>query len=160
MDSELPELILLSDFDGSWESYCDHLYQIFFDSLIRNQQQFNGKRVSVQRRPDHDGKHFGFWHMISKGQDEEERIPDLQRCERISWISWMIRHVDRCDEVRVLRQRRKGKSSYVIWHVNEDYMIVLHDRRGYYLLKTAYTIRPHKRMSLNKEWEDQNSKNG
>lgn len=32
-----------------------------------------------------DGKEATFWHMIQEGRIEEDRTPDIRRCERIRW---------------------------------------------------------------------------
>ncbi|MNH30689.1 hypothetical protein D3C79_909980 [compost metagenome] len=43
------------------------------------------KRLGLKRHPVIQGKEATFWHMISEGNDEAERLPDLRRCERIRW---------------------------------------------------------------------------
>lgn len=41
-----------------------------------------------------NGKHFGFWRVISDGELEDDRLPDLRRCERITWIAYLIANVE------------------------------------------------------------------
>lgn len=81
---ELPALIL---FDGDWQGYVEKLYSVYLESIVNGNLKFNGLRINCQFRPDTQGKHFGFWHVISEGKTEEDRLPDFRRCERMSWIA-------------------------------------------------------------------------
>ena len=87
-----PALIL---FRGEWAHYENLVYQAFIDSFVKPDTRFQGWRVSAQYRPETRGKGFSFWHTISeapdkKNRNEDDRIPDLRRCERIRWIRWVI----------------------------------------------------------------------
>lgn len=83
----LPDLFL---FNGDWENYENALYQIYLDDIVNAQLQFRGLSISCQYRPESKNKHFGFWHVISEGEIEDDRTPDFRRCERIRWIAYLI----------------------------------------------------------------------
>lgn len=155
-----PPLIELSEFSGSWALYSEHLYQVFLKTLVNADLKFKGLRISYQFRPAYDGKHFGFWHLISQGDKEEDREPDFRRCERIGWISWMITNAYLCSNIRVVKQKRRGMDSAILWEVNTNYMVVFHLRKDFWLLKTAYLAKSNKVRELNRLWKEQGSING
>lgn len=81
----LPDLVLFEDFDGDWGKYLDVIYAYFKKDFADSQPVFRGKRLGLKRHPLSQGKEATFWHMISEGENEDERLPDLRRCERIRW---------------------------------------------------------------------------
>src|SRR5438132_14165658 len=89
----------LLPFDGDWNRYEETVYEAFLNTFVRVDIRFCGLRVKAQYRPETRGKGFSFWHTISSApektnRDENDRIPDIRRCERISWISWMIENAN------------------------------------------------------------------
>ena len=108
--------------------------------------------------PPSKGKHFSFWHVISEApsrenRDEADRIPDLRRCERIRWISWVIEQASAgAPGFSWWRNSRSGDRRVVIWAEEVDFAVVLAERRGYFVLKTAFAgIRPHQREVFQRE---------
>lgn len=145
---DLPDLI---PFDGDWETYVDRLYRIYMREIVNGRLTFSGLPIRSRYHPPSRGKGSGFWHVIQEGPSEEERLPDLRRCERISWISWIIKNVSKEDRISWWEERRGSSVDVLIWLEIEDYLVVLSKRRKYYLLKTAYLAnRPHKKKTLRK----------
>lgn len=147
-----PPLIL---FDGEWPVYEERLYEAFLDTLVRRAVTFRGWPVKPQYRPSHRGKGFSFWHVISEAPDprnrnEDDRIPGLRRCERIRWIAWVIECASNGEPGFHWWENRRGRDRrVVIWAEKHDFAVVLARRKGYYVLKTAYSgIRPHQRQSF------------
>lgn len=97
--------------------------------------------------------------MISEGSIENERLPDLRRCERIRWSRPIIEHTDLL-EIKVWQNtRRRGEIRILIWFEKVDYLIVLAKRKPkttkneYILLCTAYPVtRIHTKRKLKKEY--------
>ena len=94
---------------------------------------------------------------MQEGQIEEDRTPDLRRCERIGWLRAIIDNADD-DRVKVWENERTGtkgrERSVLLWLEEEDFLVVLGKRAGYYLLVTAYqTNRDHTRRKLRREYE-------
>jgi hypothetical protein len=120
---------------------------------------FRGLPVRLRFHPESAGKHYSFWHLISEGSKEDERIPDLRRCERLRWIAWTIREADRSDAVRCWENQRSGNSHVVLWLHNEHFAVVLAARNDYYLLKTAYVLAPNRERDFYREWQACGGKN-
>jgi len=145
---ELPPLEL---FPGNWETYTDHIYKIYCDLILNSDLRFRGVQVKPRFTPKTKGKIHGFWHVVSQGRIEDERVPDFRRCERIRWISWVIENVDNFDDITWWDERTKANDrEVVLWLEAEQFVVILSWRRqGYWLLKTAYlATKPHKIKSL------------
>ena len=134
----LPELF---PFNGDWQSYEDGLYQIYLSEIVRSNLCFNGLPIRCQYRPESKNKHFGFWHVISEREIEDDRTPDLRRCERIGWIAYLIAHAEKDSEISWWENKRGSNIHVVIWHETENFAVILAKRKDYYLLKSAYCPR-------------------
>ena len=99
------------------------------------------------------GKEATFWHMTSEGIDEESRIPDIRRCERIRWPKPVVEHADH-PKMKYWVSVKRNENRIHIWLEDEDYVVVLADRRGFLLPWTAFLItREHTRSKLRKEYD-------
>jgi hypothetical protein len=106
------------------------------------------------------GKEATFWHIISEGQDEENRIPDFRRCERIRWPKPII-ECEADPAIKFWRNRRGREERVCLWLVQENYLVILADRGDYILPWTAYLVeQPHRQRKLQKEYEEYWRKNG
>lgn len=149
----LPDLELFGIHNGDWEKYLNVLYHIFENDFIRSKPVFRGRRLGLKRFPLSKGKEVTFWHMTSEGSDEEDRIPDLRRCERIRWPRPSI---DNCDTagIRIWTEPRGNESRIHIYLEEEAYLVVLADRTDYILPWTAYYVqRTHQQQKLIKKHE-------
>lgn len=146
----LPPLILLDQFNGNWNSYQDALYNIFLDSIV-NKLTFLDLPVSCRYFQPIAEMHRCFWHLISEGErTDEERIPNIRRCERIRWIPHLINNY-RAGELLCWENKRGTNKNSVLWLPSENYMIVLSRRNNYYLLTTAYIHDQRKTKTNNHE---------
>lgn len=161
--SQPPALI---PFEGEWSEYEDRVYEAFLDCFVRTEVRFRGMPVKAQYRPETHGKGFSFWHVISEAphpgnRNEEDRTPDLRRCERIRWIAWAIAQAANGIEGFSWWENQRGRETgVVIWAEPWDFAVILAKRREYYLLKTAYSnLKPHRCRSFENErrvfWEAQ-----
>ena len=149
----LPPLVLFNDHGGDWDRYLDALYAWFKQDFVYTKPVFQGKRLGLKRHPMTHGKEATFWHMISEGIDEEERIPDMRRCERIRWPKQVIEH-ETDPHVKWWVSVKRNEDRIHIWLENEDYVVVLADRRGFLLPWTAFLVnREHTRRKLAREYE-------
>lgn len=144
----LPDLF---PFNGNWESYEDSLYQIYLNDIVNAGLSFKGLSISCQYRPESKKKHFGFWHVISEGTQEEDRTPDFRRCERIRWIAYLIKNAETHPEISWWENKRSGNTHVVIWHEIENFVVILAKRNNYYLLKSAYNAELHRIKTFIKE---------
>lgn len=150
----LPDLILFEEYGGNWQKYLAALYESFKMDFVDNKPKFQGRRLALKRHPLNDGKEATFWHMISEGNNEEERTPDFRRCERIRWPKPIVEH-DGDTSIKWWRNRRGRESRICLWLEDEEYLVVLADRGKYILPWTAYMVTwPHQKRKLQREYEE------
>lgn len=153
MAAWLPPLVCLPDFGGDWYRYIDAVYGFFQQDFLGSTPYLQGRRCAIRRGPVYDGKEASFWHLVSEGKIEDDRTPDLRRCERIRWPRPIIEAV-RSGRVRCWRSDRKGDDRIVLALEDFSYVVILSDCRTYVLLLTAYPIeRVHRREKFRKEYD-------
>ncbi|WP_291470443.1 hypothetical protein [Acidovorax sp.] len=91
-----PDLMLLASY-SDWATYEDALYAAYLETVAHAGLVFRGDPVKVRYMPESKCKGYGFWHLISEApdqgnRDEDERIPDPRRCERVRWVAWCIQN--------------------------------------------------------------------
>jgi hypothetical protein len=154
----LPALVVMSEHGNNWATYEDALYAHFRRDFIDSAPTFPMRRWSTKRRPESKGKARTFWHIVSSSADgetaaEDDRLPDLRRCERIRWPRPMI------DDYMGKRLRwwrnQRGRSERVLIATSDfSYVVILEDRREYIMLWTAYHVeREHRRRKLERDWK-------
>lgn len=152
----LPELVQISDYGGDWEKYLNALYRLFRKDFIESQPSFQGSLVGITKHPYSQNKEATFWHIISEGNVEEDRIPDFERCKRIRWPRAIIEHCDDLPLIQVwesVRGREKRTLLRLIFGEN-DYLIVLAWHKSIVLLVTAYLVTwQSQKRKLQKEYE-------
>ena len=149
----LPDLVLLKDYGGDWSRYVEALFGFFYQDFVASRPVFEGRRVGHKKHPMHKGKEAGFWHLVSGGEIEEDRLPDLRRCERIRWPGPMIKAAA-TGRVKCWRNRRGTDERIVVATEDFSYVVILADRGEYVLLWTAYYVeKNHRRRKLEKEFK-------
>jgi len=149
----LPPLVLFADYQGDWDRYVEVLYSYFKQDFVDSQPKFQGKQLQLKRHPIEQGKEATFWHLISEGKTEQERNPDLRRCERIRWPRPIIENGLE-PPLKIWENERKGERRVCLWLEQEEYFVVLAERSGYLLLWTAYLVtHNHTKRKLQKEYE-------
>ena len=83
------------------------------DDFVARPPSFRGRHIGLKRYPMDRGKEATFWHLISEGQVEAERLPNMRRCERIRWPRPMI-HDSETNDLKIWRQERKGEQRVAI----------------------------------------------
>ena len=148
----LPRLICMSDHNNVWSEYIDAVYAKFQEDFLDGQAKFQGQPVRIGSQLI-DGKERTFWHVTSEGRVEDNRTPDLRRCERIGWIRAII---DNEQESAVLSwpQARGRNQRQVLWVKGSNFAVVLDQRLRCWWLWTAYpTDRDHTQRKLMREYE-------
>jgi hypothetical protein len=149
----LPELLTLNFFGGDWERYFAVLYSCFKRDFVDSKPLYKGTRLGLKKHPIIQGKEATFWHLISEGKVEEDRVPDMRRCERICWARPIIEH---CDDgaVKTWENVRDGGKRILLWLEEFEYLVILSERNGYTLIWTAFTVtRSHQKAKLQREYE-------
>lgn len=149
----LPALVRLADYDGDWDRYLEATYEVYRRDFVFSRPVFEGERLALKRHPVDRGKDATFWHIVSSGPIEDDRLPDLRRFERIGWPRAIIANVSD-PAVLVWENVRRSDRRVCLWLPAADYLVVLAKRPTYTLLWTAYpTDRAHTRSKLRKEYE-------
>ena len=149
----IPELL---PFDGNWTEVLNAIYDRYMQDLVWNTVRFRGRNVAVRKHPPSRGKGSGFWHCISYGKNEDDRIPDPDRCKRIGWIKAIIENCNQ-PEVDHWVTKQGSQTNHILWY-NEEFIVVLSERGKdenanpkVYLLKTAFcTFREHEKRKKRK----------
>jgi hypothetical protein len=156
----LPPLVPFRDFGGDWGAYLEAVYAWFRRDFLDSRPIFQGRRLRLKRHPMAYGKEATFWHLIQQGEIEEDRRPDLRRCERIRWPRPIIEH-DTDPALKVWRNRRGREERVCLWLVWESYLVILADRGDYLLPWTAYPVeQPHRQQKLLREYEEYRRERG
>jgi hypothetical protein len=157
----LPPLVLFENHGGNWDAYLDAIYAWFKQDFIDSKPIFQGRRLGLKKHPLTDGKEATFWHMIQSGEVEDDRLPDLRRCERIRWPRPIIEHSDDGDSVKVWKNQRGDQQRICLWFEAESYLVVLAERESYILPWTAYFVEEkHRKRKLQREYEEYCKKEG
>lgn len=141
-----PELVRFDAFGGDWNAYEAELYRIFQEEIAQGGLQFRGLRVSCRRTPETSGRWAAFWHLVQEGSVEADRTPDLRRCERIRWIRWVIENATTHPEIDEWKNERRTEKNTLLWY-REEYLVVIAQRRNYWLLKSAYCTEQKRRVA-------------
>lgn len=154
MPEWLPPLLEFQDHGGNWDAYLEAVYACFRKDFIISAPYFGGRPVRLKKHPMYEGKEATFWHCVSSGEVESERLPDFRRMERIPWIRPCIEHKT---ELKVWSESRgkNGQEERVhLWLEEEGYLIVLAIRSGYAVLWTAFVVEhDHQRRKYTKRHE-------
>lgn len=136
---ELPDLILFEDYNRDFKKFLNAVYDLFKADFIDRKPVFRGMRLGLKKYPISEGKEATFWHMTSEGDDEQNRRPDLRRMERIKWPAYLINNSEHSN-LKVWENRRGNKNNVLIFHEDEQYLVILRKGNGYLLPWTAYLI--------------------
>ena len=148
-----PDLMQLSEYSGNFKRFFDAVYNVFKEGFIDSKPQFNGLQVGVQKFPLVDGIHRTFYHITHEGEDESNRTPDLRRMERIRFPRFIIDNIPN-NELLVWKNSRGKDSRVLIFNQAEEYLVVLTERKDYYLFWTAYLVEQnHSKRKLMSEYE-------
>lgn len=159
-DEWLPDLICLEDAGGDWTAYLELLYDAFLADFVRSKPRWPGRRVVLKRYPEYQGKGATFWHLISEGEAEEQRLPDMRRCERIRWPRPMMeafpnRRPAGADRIVWWKSQRGREERFVLALGDFSYVVVVAERSDCVLPWTAYlVVQEHRRRKLERECEN------
>jgi len=156
---QLPDIITLNDYNGDIGAYLENIYQIFVRDFIESRPVFEGTRLKLKKHPYIDDKEYTFYHLTHEGNDEENRIPDLRRMERMPWPAPMINNSEHA-YLKVWRNTRGRHERILILHEHEKYLVILEDRKDFILPWTAYLVYyPNKLRRLLREYDAYKNQN-
>ncbi len=141
-----PALLPFNAFGGDWNAYETELHRIFMAEIAQGGLHFRGWPVNCCRLPETAGRWASFWHLVQEGRVEDDRTPDLRRCERIRWVRWIIESAGTHPEIDEWQNSRGSETNSLLWY-RKEYLVVLARRRDYWLLKTAYCTEQRGRIA-------------
>ena len=153
-----PRMICLEEFGGNYAAFIDAVYQVFFRDFIRHKAIFGSHQLHLRYHPTFQDRPYAFYHMTHKGDIENERLPDLRRCERIPWARPTIEQAEELG-LRFWEQTERRNGRHIcIWREvdnGDNYFIILCVHRNYVRLLTAfYGDFPNYAEKRKKEYEE------
>ena len=149
--SWLPDLVTYNS-NTSWDEYIEALYQYFKQDFIDTKITFRGQHLRFKEYPLRGGKVSTFYHITTEGDDEENRIFDIARCERIRWPKPIIE--SNYAGLKIWENKRGTEENILIWFDIVEYLIVIRKRKTYNIFWTAYPVtEPYRKKKLQKEYE-------
>ena len=147
----------------STADYHDRAYKVFKEEILDSKLMFNGKEVRIREHPMIDNKVQSFFHIISEENKKglKIRLYKSDRVRMIPYISEMIKNYtecqicnDNCSKIKVWSAPFQGKQQRTkIFFEDEDYIVILEERKDYYLLISAYVVdRLDRKTDLLKEY--------
>ncbi|MGD9577673.1 MAG: hypothetical protein AB7Y74_05435 [Syntrophorhabdus sp.] len=125
-----------------FERVVADLYSIFERDIKWGDLEYKNLRVFFDNRSIDSPYEEGFWHVIERGKGE--RVLDLKRAKRLPWIKPLIEH---SDDPRLLKwvenaTDKRGNLQEVtyIYYQEEQYLVILKDRRRGFFLATAFYV--------------------
>lgn len=150
--SWLPPLVRLEDYGGDVEVYLDAVYQYFREDFVDSQVWCLDRRVCINKTPIHDGKETTFWHIVSDGPMEAERIPNLRRCECVRWPRPIIDALSTADRIVWWKSFQDRRWRLKLALPDFSYVVVLADLPKRVFLITAFRV--DRRQSRKKLWRE------
>lgn len=160
----LPCKIFLEDFGGNYQSYIDAVYEVFKADFILHKTTFGSHQLRLKFNPIFQDRAYTFYHMTHKGEQEDNRLPDLRRCECMPWGRPTIENVEEWSLKFWRQSRQRSENRVCICLENEDdvdYFVILEVRENYVLLWTAFVAeRKHETAKKMREYEEWKSGEG
>lgn len=129
------------------------VYQRFCRDFLRSRCVFCDKPVLIASSHIVRMKEQTFWHIVSEGGTEDDRLVSLERCRRINWIRPIL---ENCQDDNIWRWVDiKNRSTRVkLWLRDPSFLVILDEGKTQYRLVTAYPVtREHTRTKLQREYE-------
>ena len=116
---------------------------------------FRGYKVFIRKEPRDGAWEHGFIHMthvdhFHATKDPNDRIPDLRRSERLTWVRRIIEHDtcssdQNCGQILYWEEMFRGRVRSCLLFYDERFLVVLEKARDVYFIITSFY--------LEKDWE-------
>ena len=137
---KLPKLFDVPD-PFNWVAVQNKAYNFFLNDIVYRFFKFKGKRTYGSACGEARCHWERFEHIITKGDDEEERIPNIDRLKRITWIRPLIELNCNCEDYKVFPDTtKKNKKRWCIWCSKTNFIVILEDKGKNFRLITAFIV--------------------
>ena len=137
MGLKLPPLVKYENFESD-DDFLNTLYEYFRQDFILDKPKYKNNPLRLKRMPIRDNREATFYHITTKGENEENRQIDIPRAERIRWIKPIIESNDKT--LMIWENKRKNEENILILHEKENFLIVLRKRQNGLMFWTAYYV--------------------
>ena len=151
----LPPLVKYENFTSD-EEFLDTLYEYFKQDFVLDKPKYKGVTLRLKRMPIRNNREATFYHITTKGKDEETRQIDVPRAERIRWIKPIIESNDKT--LMLWENTRKKENNILIFHEKENFLIVLRKRANGLMFWTSYYVDECYKKKLIKEYNKYHKK--
>lgn len=84
----------MEEYGGNYQAYIDAIYDVFFRDFIQHKATFGSNKLNLMFKPLQQNRAYAFYHMTHVGEDEDNRLPDFRRCERMPWAGPTIEQAE------------------------------------------------------------------
>lgn len=148
----LPPPADISLWEEDIETLIEQLYLIYEGDFIHNPPSFRNAPVQRKKYPLTDGKDTTFWHIITQGQEPNRKaIPE--RCQCLPWIKPVILN-ESTNDVKVWPVKRGQETRYNLFLEEKNFLVVLAQRKEYFIIWTAYPVYKHTKKKLLKQFSE------
>lgn len=165
----LPKRILLPDDDwANYSEYEEDLYKVYLSEIYNKIGFYKGKIVQMRRNPEWHNKNESFYHIICDKTKDKDNIwyPNIERASRLTWGKAIIQHnpcqETACDCSGLLSwdMIEDGKKKHKILFKEMKYIVILEERKDYWLYITSFYIEnSHRLRKYTKEYHEYKTKN-
>ena len=151
---DMPSKLPPSLFGGDMNLYKKALYDIFKRDFVENKVYHRGKKVDIIHEKLFEGKERSFWHIISEGEEDVNRVPITWRSEVLHWAKPLIQEDGNCSEHREWKKYhdKTKRDRYYIWCTSLNFLVILEDRTSHYKLISAYPVLEYRIKYYSKEY--------
>ena len=151
----LPPLVKYENFSSD-EEFLDVLYEYFKQDFLLDKPKYKGISLRLKRMPIRNNREATFYHITTKGKNEDNRVIDIPRAERIRWIKPIIESNDKT--LMIWENNRKKEENILIFHEQENFLIVLRKRTNGLMFWTSYFVNKCYKLKLIKEHDKYHNK--
>ena len=147
----LPEMVSVNP----WTQETFDILYVIFSRDFKDSQTIYKEHIVWFFPEMEDGKELIFWHLTHReDKDSGERLPDLRRCERLTWVKSMISNSEKHEVWAWDYKEGDGSIKTYIWLKDFDFLVLMKkypdgSRR---LITSYYIDYPHKRRKLEKKY--------
>ena len=153
----LPEPLNYVASNNNWKQFLQVAQNIFKTDFLEHTTEYNGRRVEIDTTLIYG--YFETFRHIVEGKEEKDLIENqetISRCERIIWISPIIKNITDSEIVIWTEPKRKGLF-ILLWLEKIEscgYLVVLRKaKNGRIFLETGYpTTNPHTQRKKRKKY--------
>jgi len=152
--------------EENYSDYLERLHNYFVENIL-DKFCINGLPVMVRQFPPEGMKYEeAFYHLTCTDYERQTkyRYPDFHRSKRLPILKAIISNYDNCPTCLDLNEcggiliwkkefEKNGNFRYYLLFPEKEYLVILEERKEYYLLITGFYVKPLKINDYYEEYE-------